>query len=59
MNNEYQTNITEQPVVSVDEFYNEQKVLVVHSHINSKGRMILNKEEAQLLLLELYKFINE
>ena len=57
--NEYQTNVTEKPVVSVDEFYNDQNVLVVHSHITDKGRMILNKEEAQLLLIELYKFINE
>ncbi len=49
--------MVEQPVVTIDNFYNDEKVLVVHSHINSKGKMILNKDEASLLLLELYKFI--
>ena len=53
------TKMIEQPVVSIDEFYNDEKVLIVHSHINQKGKMILNKEEASLLLLELYKFIKQ
>ena len=49
--------IVEVPVVTVDDFYNGEKTLTVHSHINQKGKMILNKEEAALLLIELYKFI--
>lgn len=51
-------HIIEAPVVTVDDFYSEEKTLVIHSHINAKGKMILNKEEAGLLLIELYKFIN-
>lgn len=37
------------PVVTVDE--------LIHSHINSFGKMILNEAEATLLLIELWKFI--
>ena len=55
----YATDVIEQPVVSVDNFYNNEKVLVIHSHINQKGKMILKKEEALLLLVELYKFVKE
>ena len=51
-------DIIEAPVVTVDEFYNDEKTLIVHSHINTKGKMILNKQEASLLLIELCKFIN-
>ena len=56
----YQKNqkMIEAPVVTVDDFYNDEKVIVIHSHINAKGKMILNKEESSLLLVELYKFIN-
>ena len=55
----YATDLIEQPVVSVDNFHNNEKVLVIHSHINQKGKMILKKDEALLLLLELYKFVKE
>jgi hypothetical protein len=48
----------EAPVVTIDDFYNDEKTLIIHSHINTKGKMILNKQEASLLLIELYKFIN-
>ena len=50
--------IIEAPVVTLDDFWNDAKVLIIHSHINTKGKMILNKEEALLLLIELQKFIN-
>jgi hypothetical protein len=43
----------EVPVVTIDE-----KTLVIHNYINIRGKMVLNKEEASLLLLELYKFVN-
>ena len=55
----YVTDLIEQPVVSVDNFHNNEKVLVIHNYINQKGKMILKKEEALLLLAELYKFIKE
>lgn len=55
----YATDVIEQPVVSVDNFHNNEKVLVIHSHINQKGKMVLKKEEALLLLVELYKFVKE
>jgi hypothetical protein len=52
-----ETKMVEYPIVTIDDFYCDEKVLVVHSYINLKGKMILNKDEASLLLLELYKFI--
>lgn len=55
----YVTDLIEQPVVSVDNFHNNEKVLVIHSHINQKGKMILKKDEALLLIVELYKFVKE
>ena len=55
----YVTDLIEQPVVSVDNFHNNEKVLVIHNYINQKGKMILTKEEALLLLAELYKFVKE
>ncbi len=54
---ETENKTIESPVVTVDDFYHEEKTLIIHSHINMKGKMILNKEEASLLLIELYKFI--
>jgi hypothetical protein len=51
-------DIIEVPVVTIDDFYNDEKTLIIHSHINMKGKMILNKQEAGLLLIELYKFIS-
>ena len=58
MRYETENKIIEAPVVTIDDFYNEEKTLIIHNYINMKGKMILNKEEASLLLLELYKFIN-
>lgn len=58
MSYETENKIIEAPIVSIDDFYNEEKTLVVHNYINMKGKMVLNKEEASLLLIELYKFIN-
>lgn len=55
----YITDLIEQPVVSVDNFTNDEKVLIIHSHINQKGKMILKKDEALLLIVELYKFVKE
>lgn len=58
MSYETENKIIEAPVVTVDDFHSEEKVLIIHSHINMKGNMVLNKEEASLLLVELYNFIN-
>jgi hypothetical protein len=55
----YVTDLIEQPVVSVDNFHNNEKVLVIHNYINQKGKMILTREEASLLLVELYKFLKD
>ena len=57
MSYETKEKIIEAPVVTVDDFYNEEKTLIIHNYINLKGKMVLNKEEASLLLLELYKFV--
>lgn len=56
-NMSYEPKYIEQPVVSVHNSSEEGHMLVIHSHINQKGKMILSKDEASLLLLELYKFI--
>ena len=56
MSSEKETKIIENPVVTIDNFYNTEKTLVIHSHI-SQGKMLLNKEEALLLLVELYSFV--
>jgi len=48
----------EAPAITIDDFHNEEKTLIIHNYINMKGKMVLNKEKASLLLLELYKFIH-
>jgi hypothetical protein len=58
MSCETENKINEAPVVSVDDFYHEKKTLIVHNYINIEGKMVLNKEQASLLLIELYKFVN-
>jgi hypothetical protein len=55
----YETDFTEQPVVTIGNSTNGEKVLIIHSHINQKGKMILKKDEALLLIVELYKFVKE
>ena len=56
-NMSYEPKYIERPVVSVHDSGEQGPMLVIHSHINQKGKMILSKDEASLLLLELYKFI--
>jgi len=58
MSYEKENKIIEAPVVTVDDFYNDEKTLIIHNYINMKGKMVLNKQEASLLLIELYKFVN-
>jgi hypothetical protein len=53
-----ENKIIEAPVVTIDDFFNEEKTLIIHNYINMKNKMVLNKEEASLLLIELYKFVN-
>ncbi|MCA9749591.1 MAG: hypothetical protein KC414_10845 [Romboutsia sp.] len=53
-----ENKIIETPVITIDDFYNEEKTLIIHNYINIRGKMVLNKEEASLLLIELYKFVN-
>lgn len=45
------------PVVSIDVFSNKEPVLIIHNYVNMHGKIVLNKAEASLLLIELYKFI--
>ncbi len=58
-NIEEENEMIEQPCVTIDDFYNDKKCLIIHNYINQKGKMVLNKNEASLLFLELYKFIND
>ncbi len=56
MATENKNKMIEAPVVTVDDF-SEEKTLTIHNYINMKGKMILTKDKASLLLIELYKFI--
>lgn len=49
------------PVVTVDDYTvnDDDKLLTIHSHITLDHKMLLNKREAALLLVELYKFIQK
>ena len=52
--------ITEEVVVApsvTTDVYGTVNKLTVHSHIDARGKMVLNKKEAALLLIELLKFI--
>ena len=53
-----QTSVIEEPIVTIDYLSNDNKVITVHSHINNKGKMVLNQDEAKLLLIEIWKFVN-
>lgn len=55
---EKENQFIEIPDISIDAYTYNEKVLIIHSHINTKGKMILNKQEAGLLLIELSKFIS-
>lgn len=57
MSYETENKIVERQFVTIDDFYNEEKTMIVHNYINMKGKMVLNKEDVSLLLVELYKFI--
>lgn len=58
MNTETNEIYVEAPVVTIDKSNGSEEILVVHTYINHDSRkMFLNKAEAGLLLLELYKFI--
>ena len=46
-------NVIEMPVVTYD---NEK--FIIHSHSTTTTKKQFNKEEAALLLIELYKFLN-
>lgn len=53
----YESNMNESIVCNTIGSTDEDKRLIIHSHINHKGKMILNKVEAGLLFVELYKFL--
>lgn len=44
----------ERPIINVD-----NNVITISSYINSVGEMVLNKDEATLLYMELHKIIFE
>lgn len=46
------------PVTSIDNFYHDTPRIVIHSHINNKSKMHLSKEEAMLLIADLWEFVN-
>lgn len=45
------------PAITFD-YFGGKKIMNIHSYINNKSKMVINKDEACLLLIELHKFIN-
>lgn len=52
-----ENKIYEAPVVTIDNFYNDEPVLIVHNYVNLKGKLVVNRIEAALLYAELHKFV--
>ena len=48
----------EEPIITIDKFIDDAPRLTLHNYISLKGKMVINKSEACLLLIELQKFIN-
>jgi hypothetical protein len=48
-------DIIEMPCVTIS---NDKECITVHNYTNLKGRIVLDKAEASLLMIELWKFIN-
>lgn len=57
MNEKTESKYVEMPVVEIDDFNNDEPTLIIHNYVNVKGKIVLNKAEASLLLIELYKFL--
>lgn len=56
----YETDYIQQPSVQIlnkNSTVSGEALLIIHSHINAKGKMVLTREEAALMYLELHKFI--
>jgi len=47
--------IVEMPCVTIS---NDKETMTVHNYVTLKGKIVLDKSEASLLLIELWKFIN-
>lgn len=47
-------HLIEEPVVTISD---DKKILTLHNCITMKGNMVINKEQAALLYIELHKFI--
>lgn len=48
-------NIVEMPCVTIS---NDKESMTIHNYVNLKGKIVLDKSEATLLMIELWKFIN-
>jgi hypothetical protein len=53
------TDIIETPIIEIIKDDPENERLIIHNLIHNSGKMILSKEQASFLLIELYKFIND
>lgn len=50
--------LVEMPCVTIDS-YSDEKTMTIHNYTTMIGRMTLTKAEASLLLIELWKFIED
>ena len=48
------SNIVEAPCVTGD-----KETFILHNYVNLKGKLVLDRAKASLLLIELYKFIEK
>lgn len=48
-------DLVEMPCVTIS---NDKECMTVHNYTNLKGKIVLDKSEASLLMIELWKFIN-
>jgi len=53
----YESNLIEAPVWEVDKFYHEDPTFILHNYVNTKGKLLVNKIEAALLMAALKEFI--
>ena len=57
---EYETDLVRRPIVEIidkNQGLSQRDLMVIHSYITIRGKMIITREEAALLYFELHKFI--
>lgn len=48
----------ELPIITVDRTNDGEQLFIIHNYIRQDNKVVLTKEEAALLLVKLYDFLN-